>query len=344
LSQSPIAVNVAAGFAFILLAAVMNGAYAIPMRFLHRWKWENIWLLWTVLGLWIIPIALTFTTLPQPLEVYSQTPWQVLIRMGFMGLLWGLGVLLLGMSFPLIGVAVGAAVGLGCSAAFGALLPLLLYSSGGQRPPSSTIVLVLSGVTAVILGVGICGWAGRQRELQQGAYTPVQGQARRGLLLACLGGTLAASLNVALAAGGTIATAVAQQHASTQISSIAVWLPALLAGGVPGVLYTSVLLGKNLSAGLFGVKNTAWYWPVVVGMALLWLGSIVVYGVGVTDLGSLGVVIGWPMFMAGAVIASAAWGALFGEWSNSGRTAKISMAAGVLCLMAAMVILGKVHG
>ena len=28
--------------------------------------------------------------------------------------------------------------------AFGALLPLLLYSSGGQRPPSSTIVLVLS--------------------------------------------------------------------------------------------------------------------------------------------------------------------------------------------------------
>ena len=32
------------GFLLILIAAVMNGAYAIPMKFMSRWKWENIWL------------------------------------------------------------------------------------------------------------------------------------------------------------------------------------------------------------------------------------------------------------------------------------------------------------
>src|SRR6202047_589741 len=45
------------GFLLILIAAVMNGAYAIPMKFMSRWKWENIWLVWTVLGLWALPLA-----------------------------------------------------------------------------------------------------------------------------------------------------------------------------------------------------------------------------------------------------------------------------------------------
>ena len=58
LSLSPRDIGVVAGFFLVLLAAVMNGAYAIPMRFMTRWKWENIWLLWTVLSLWAIPVAM----------------------------------------------------------------------------------------------------------------------------------------------------------------------------------------------------------------------------------------------------------------------------------------------
>jgi L-rhamnose-H+ transport protein len=111
------------GFLFILTAAAMNGAYAIPMKFMPRWKWENIWLVWTVLSLWALPLVLGWAAVPYPIQVYSKTPWTSLAVMGAMGILWGTGVLLLGMSFPLVGVAVGAAVALGCSAAVGTLLP-----------------------------------------------------------------------------------------------------------------------------------------------------------------------------------------------------------------------------
>ena len=38
-------------------------------------------------------------------------------------------------------------------------------------------------------------------------------------------------------------------------ASIAVWMPVLLAGGIPGVLYTLTLLAKNDSVGLFRVKE-----------------------------------------------------------------------------------------
>jgi hypothetical protein len=169
----------------------------------------------------------------------------------------------------------------------------------------------------------------------------IAGHSMRGFLYAGFGGALTAALNLALAAGAHIAAAVAQQHPVSFVANIAVWIPVLLAGGIPGVVYTLILLGLNRNFLLYCVGGTGGYWPLVVMMGLLWLASIVVYGVAVAKIGALGLVIGWPVFMSGAVIASAAWGSLFGEWKNSGKTAKISMTAGVFCLMMAITILSR---
>ena len=327
------------GFALVLLAAAMNGAYAIPMRFMTRWQWENIWLIWTLLSLWIIPALMTFVFVPHPVDVFSQTPSSTLIRMAVMGLLWGAGVLLLGMSFPLVGVAVGAAVGLGCAAAAGTVLPIL--TGNAPVPPRTAAVLIAIGVSTVLLGVAVCGYAGRARERRQGSGTMVPGRSLQGFVLAVVGGTLTATLNLALASGASITSSLLAQHPASSLASIAVWMPVLLAGGIPGIVYTAALLFKHRSAHLFAAPATSFHWPVIVLMASLWLGSIVVYGNGVSKIGQLGVVIGWPVFMSGAVIASAGWGAAFGEWKGAGTRAKASMAAGVACLMMAITILSR---
>ena len=334
-------VDIVTGVLLILLAALMNGAYGIPMRFMPRWKWENIWIVWTVLSLWIFPLIITLATVPHPLQAYSRTSSTSLIQMGLMGLLWGSGVLLLGMSFPLVGVAVGAAVGLGCAAAVGTVLPIL-YARNSLLGMHQGF-LVLLGLITMIIGVGICGIAGRAREKQQGSGTMVTGQSVRGFCFASVGGTLTAALNLALAAGATIASSVQQQHPATQAASIAVWLPVLLTGGLPGFLFTIKLLHRNRSGRLFREKGTISYWFLVPLMGILWLGSIIFYGVGVTRFGRLGLVIGWPVFMSGAVIASAVWGTLFGEWKGAGRIAHSAITAGVLCLVVAITIFATIN-
>jgi L-rhamnose-H+ transport protein len=326
------------GFLLILTAAAMNGAYAIPMKFMSRWKWENTWLVWTVLSLWALPLALAWAAVPHPIQVYSTTPWTSLAAMGVMGILWGAGVLLLGMSFPLVGVAVGAAVALGCSAAVGTLLPILF----ADAPMRGSIGLkILLGAVAVVLGVGVCGFAGQARERQQGTRVMAQRQSIKGFLFASVGGTLAAALNLAFVSGATIVVSVEAQRPSTLLASIAVWMPVLLGGGIPGALYTLSLLMKNRSFSLYRQQGTRRYWLLVAVMGGLWLGSIVVYGNGVARIGVLGPVVGWPVFMSGAVIASTAWGTVFGEWKNSGMTAKAAMTSGVFCLLIAIIILGK---
>jgi len=332
-------VSVVAGFLLILLAALMNGAYAIPMRFMRQWRWENIWLVWTILSLWVFPVAMAWSTVPHPIEAYAGTSWHALMRMGLMGLLWGAGVLLLGMSFPLVGVAVGAAVGLGCAAAMGTILPVLY--GGSTAVSKSTGEIIFAGVMFVLLGVGVCGSAGHMRERHQETGMTVTGQSLRGFFFASVGGALTAALNLALAVGAPITANVEQQHPSSSGAGIAVWIPVLLAGGIPGVVYTAALLARSRSAGLYRTKGTATYWPLIAIMGVLWLGSIVVYGNGVLRSGPLGLVIGWPVFMSGAVIASAMWGSLFGEWRNSGAQARVLMVAGVCFLTIAITILGK---
>jgi L-rhamnose-H+ transport protein len=326
------------GFLLILIAAVMNGAYAIPMKLMSRWKWENIWLVWTLLSLWVLPLALELAAVPHPIQAYSTTPWTSLAVMGVMGVLWGAGVLLLGMSFPLVGVAVRAAVALGCSAAVGTLLPILFADAPIRRSTGLTILL---GAVVVVLGVGVCGFAGRARERLLETGVIAQQGSIKGFLFASVGGTLAAALNLAFVSGAKIVASVEAQRPSTPLASIAVWMPVLLAGGIPGTLYSLSLLIKNRSASLYRQNGTSGYWLLVVVMAGLWLGSIVVYGDGVARIGALGPVVGWPVFMSGAVIASAVWGTLFGEWKNSGTTAKAAMTVGVFCLIVAIVILGK---
>ena len=327
------------GFLLILIAAAMNGAYAIPMKFMPRWKWENIWLVWTVLSLWALPLVLGWAAVPYPIQVYSTTPWTSLAVMGAMGILWGTGVLLLGMSFPLVGVAVGAAVALGCSAAVGTLLPILCAHAPMR---GSTGLMILLGTVAVVLGVGVCGFAGRARERQRETGAIAPRQSIKGFLLASAGGTLAAALNLAFVSGATIIASLEAQRPSTPLASIAVWMPVLLAGGIPGSLYTLSLLMKNRSSSLYRQEGTKGYWLQIAVMGGLWLGSIVLYGSGVARMGVLGPVVGWPVFMSGAVIASAAWGTMFGEWNNSGTTAKAAMTSGVFCLVIAIIILSKV--
>jgi len=91
----------------------------------------------------------------------------------------------------------------------------------------------------------------------------------------------------------------------------------------------------------FIYAGTAHYWLLGFLMSVAWFGSVVLYGIGVTEIGELGPVIGWPVFMSGAVLASSGWGALTGEWRNSGSKSRLIMTGGISLLIVAVAVFGK---
>lgn len=325
------------GFGLILVAATMNGAFALPMKIMRRWKWENTWIIWTITSLWVLPPIVALVSIPGLAEIYRATTVQTLLKMGVFGMLWGVGLAMLGLSYPLIGVAVAFAVGLGSAAAAGSLLPLLLQHPHAVFTESGKLILL--GVFLMLLGVAVCGWAGRQREHDQGIAVSTAGRSFRGFVLALFGGTLTAALNIALADGDEILRAVQRGSANTLLAANAVWVPVLLAGGIPGVIYCGWLMRKHSSLQLFS-GSPKMYWLLGLVMSVLWYGSVVLYGVGTITIGNLGAIIGWPVFMSGAVLAGSGWGALTGEWKGSLSRSRFLMGCGVLLLITAVVVLG----
>ncbi len=43
------------GILFIALAGVMAGIFMLPAKYVKRWKWENLWLLFNVVSLVLAP-------------------------------------------------------------------------------------------------------------------------------------------------------------------------------------------------------------------------------------------------------------------------------------------------
>jgi L-rhamnose-H+ transport protein len=76
-------------------------------------------------------------------------------------------------------------------------------------------------------------------------------------------------------------------------------------------------------------------------MAVLWGGSIFVYGAAAPRLGSLGTSIGWPLSLAAGLLLANAIGVGLGEWKRAPQRARAWMYSGVAVLLLAVVVLSR---
>lgn len=76
-------------------------------------------------------------------------------------------------------------------------------------------------------------------------------------------------------------------------------------------------------------------------MGVLWFGSVVLYGWATLRIGSLGTVLGWPLFMVTIVLGSTLWGVVTGEWKKAGSRARVLMGSAVCVLVVAIIVLTR---
>jgi L-rhamnose-H+ transport protein len=261
-----------------------------------------------------------------------------LAAMVVFGASWGVSLVFFGLALTRLGLAITFAVCLGTSAAVGALTPLIAQHSDQIMTRQGGLIFL--GVLVIIVGVALCGLAGRHREaaLQQ-ASSIVRHGFWSGYLLAFVSGILGSMLNLGLAYGGSIQRAAQQHGASIAMMSNAVWLPCLYAGFLPGVIYCYILMRKNSNVSHLLLPGTWYYWLVGATMGFLWFGSIILYSIATIKLGDLGTSIGWPLFLASIVVASTVFGALTGEWARTGTRPIRTMILGVGFLVLAIAIL-----
>ena len=325
------------GLTLVFVGGMLNGSFAAPMKRLAAWRWENIWLGYSVSGLLILPWVIALATIPHLTDVLHQCSAGALAKIALFGFAWGIGGIMFGQGIARVGLALGFAVILGITSSFGSLLPLAILHPDqlGTRQGSALI----AGTLIMILGLVFLAVAGKRRERDQasGATTSQRSGFGLGLLICILSGIFSSMANFAFVFGEEMRQFSLRAGASTAMSGNGIWAVAISTGFLPNAAYCLYLLNKNRTWSVYLDKSGGTGYALgATLMGILWFTGLVVYGMGTAALGSLGKIVGWPVFMSVDIIAGILWGFLGGEWKGASRAALASCLTGIAILFLAI--------
>jgi len=335
------------GLALVTAAGVMGGSFTVPMKSVRGWVWEKIWLLYSIVGMVIVPWLLVGFFVPDPAAVFASVSGTELARTALFGAGWGIGSVLFGLGVTRVGTALAFAIVVSMTATLGSLIPLAVLQPA-ELTTGRTLWLLL-GLVIVLVGLSLCAAAGFLKEAAQRVHATERasgpsGGFLGGLLICLVAGLTSPMFNFSLAFGSGIQREAQSRGANGAFASVAVIAVAVSAGFLTNAAYCIYLLRRNRSWRTADVsprghsprlRNSV----LVMLMGLLWMFGMFAYGVGASRMGQRGPVLGWPLFMTLMVLMGNFWGTVTGEWRGAGRRAYGLLQLGNAAMVVAFVVI-----
>lgn len=326
------------GFLLVLLAALLQGTFVLPMTMVKHWSWEHTWATFSLLGMFLLNWIIIILLVPNIFAVYTASPAHDLVILALFGMGWGVGAVLFGLGMDRLGMALGYPIIMGLIAGLGALIPLLFFS-----PPilPAAKALIWLGTALVIVGIVVCSIGGARKTRPGGITTATSSVSfKAGLVVAILAGVLSCLPNVGVAFGGNVISAAKQLGVSASSSGNTVWALLFTLGCAMNLAYCLYLMAKRKTFGRYFSHATLRNLGLSALMAAMWIGSFYFYGSGAAKLGRLGIIVGWPLFISLSIAVGNVWGLWRGEWEGSPRDARRLLNLGLCILIVAIVVLG----
>lgn len=318
------------GILLATLSGICNGLFTTPMKLESRWKWENIWFVFILVACVVMPCCFVLGAGAQWRVIFTTAPPKAVWSAILFGFAWGFGAICFGRSVDRLGVSIANTLVIGLSSALGSLFPLLI--AGALRFHARQAVL-FAGIVSFLIGVWLCGEAGRLRDGATAISAPITGY-----VFAIAAGIMSAVFNIGYSVALPIADAGMQIGYSRFTSTNCIWLLMLAAGSIPNLVYCLLLMRRNHTAKLIFSRYAIRGWGLSISMGLLWGGSIFLYGAGTPRLGDLGPSIAWPLSLAVGLLVANLMGAWLGEWRGVSSTAVRRMSLGLSTLLFAIVM------
>ena len=329
------------GMTILFLAGLSNGSFAWPMKYARHWKWENTWLLFTFLALFVLPLLLTLEFVPQVGELYSTAPLKELLPALIFGFLWGIAQTTFGIGIAAVGMALAIAVVVGLTGSLGSLIPMLVLHPGELH--SARGIALLVSLPILILGLVLYGVAGRRREKEQpppaaDSLAPKMSFAV-GLAICIFTGVFGSMLNLGFAFSGALQHRSESLGANPVFATYAVWMVVLTAGFIPNLTYCSYLLLRNHTWPLYSAHGRLREAALCLAMAALWLGGVFGYGMGSRFLKGSGTSFGFAVVICATVLISNLLGLFMGEWEGTTRRTRHLLAGAVATVLLSLIVL-----
>ena len=324
------------GFLLVLLAALLQGTFVLPMTLVRQWSWEHTWATFSLLGMFVFNWIITLLLVPNIFAVYSASPARDLAILALFGLGWGVGAVLFGLGMERLGMALGYPIIMGLIASLGALIPLLVFFP--QTFLTSKGLVLLAGTALVIFGIVLCSIAGSRRTPSQVRSSGITSNTFRiGVAIAICAGILSCLPNVGMAFGGNVIQAAGSLGVSPASSGNTVWALLFTLGCVANLAYCLYLMISKRTLSQYWNRETPRNLALSAAMAVMWIGSFYLYGAGAAKLGRWGAIAGWPLFISLSIVVGNLWGLWRGEWQGAPTPARRLLNQGLLVLIVAVI-------
>lgn len=331
------------GFGLILLAAVGNGVFPLPLRIRRRYEVENTMMLAMGIATIVVPTIVIHVVLPDWMITLSNAGLPTVITVAALGLAWGFGSVTYGFGIAWLGLSVGFAIIMGIITAVGSMMPLLRR---WQTLPWEPRWVITMGVAICVVGVAVCGKAGVMRDRRTVSQTTdARSKFIPGLVLCILSGLLSAGFNLAFDFSEPIGREAAHMGISPLFATLPRWLP-IFWGGYAAIFIS--MLVKMIKGGTYrryigpGVGRD---FALAISMGVIHFIIVTVYGMATVYLGGqFGTSIGYAVFVSSSIILANALGFLTGEWKDAPASAVRTLYAALAILIVAIIVLSAGTG
>lgn len=340
------------GVLFHFIGGFASGSFYISFRGVKKWAWESYWIIGGLFSWLFVPPLAALLTVPGFADLIRGADGGTFWWTYVMGLLWGIGGLTYGLGIRFLGMSLGNSVILGYCAAFGSLIPAIYYNYFPEAGKVSIYQLinseggrmVLLGVAVCLLGIFICGRAGMMKEKELPEADKKKSVAEfsliKGLIVATISGILSACFNFGIEAGKPMAEAAVRAGFNPLFQNNVTYVVLLWGGLTTNMIWCLVLNFKNKTFHDYLNKETPlasnYFFSALAGT--LWFLQFFFYGMGESKLGNGAS--SWILHMAFIIFVSNMWGIVLREWKGVRRKTLLTIAAGILTIVASVLLVG----
>jgi L-rhamnose-H+ transport protein len=351
-----IAANPVLGIFMHAVGAFCASVCYTPQGKTKGWSWQTYWLVQAFFCWFFLPIVGAILTIPNLMEVLSVAPRDAMLKSFLLGAAFGIGGAAFGIAIRYLGFSLTYAFAIGLSCVLGTIIPPLVKGQIGELFSKSGAGWIIAGVVVGVLGIALCGLAGRLKE-QDLADASTRGtfSLTKGVPLCFVAGVLSAVYGFALEAGSPIAE-VAAKYGAGDMQSNVVYIFSNTGAFLTTVIYCALLHGREKTWAQYIAlpsriettdeaaevtevlektqrRSLPFFYAMAALTGLLWYCQFFFYGLGHVRMGTFKFT-SWGIHMIMLVLFSSMIGVVAGEWrkTRSGTKSSLSLALSVLVL------------
>ncbi len=345
--MTPVPSDPTLGVSFHAVGATFAANCYAPQKYLRRWSWETFWmtqaawcwLLWPILG--------AIATVPHFRQVLSEAPKLPMVCCVLMGLAYGVGGTAFNISIRYIGFSLTYAIAVGLSSVLGTLVTPLVQGQIGEAFRKQGGGWVMFGIAVGVVGIALCGVAGRFKEGDLRAREGGEGEFSwiKGLTLSLVAGVLSAVYGIAINDVAKPIVAVAEQYGAGHWQGNMAYVFVNPGAFLTALAYSLYLARKNGSLReLIGLRgdhpagNLAVNYLLAFLTGTLWYGQFFFYNLGHVRLGPYQFS-SWAIHMIMLVLFSNVTAVLFHEWKGCRQRTQVAIGFALSVLVGAVLML-----